>query len=212
MSTYLYDEGLIEKFKSWTDTTKIQVFGPNEITRMLEVVADTNKDEPITLPLITLNRSRGYNIREGGTSKRSLSYDGLTISAEQETSDVLNAIPISLSYQLDVYAKFAEEADILMKNLIFNMINYPSFYITVPDAGEYSARITINDSVDDTSSIQERFIEGNFTRLSLSFSIDDAWLWDLRKLHNVDVDLIMDDIYEAKYDPYFPPKFDGNED
>lgn len=211
MSTYLYDEALVKKISGWTDMAKLHVYGPNETSRIFETEADESSDKGIMLPMITLSRSRGYNIINGGTTKRPLSYDGATLSANDDYSTVLHAIPISLSYQLDVYARYAKEADVIMKDLVFNIVNYPAFTITIPKVNlKHTARITLNDTIDDNSDINERFIAGNFTRLSTYISVDDAYLWDARELKNAEIDLIIDDIYESKYDPYFPENLRGD--
>ena len=60
----------------------------------------------------------------------------------------------------------------------------------------HTARITLNDTIDDNSDVPERFIIGNFTRLSLIITVDDAYLWDTRELHDVAIDLILDDSNE----------------
>lgn len=207
MSTALYDKALVEKIKNWTTTAKINVLGVNETSRLFEIIADTTDDEPVTLPMITLSRNRGFNIINDGTTKRALSYEGVAIdhkvynkgtSEAYSTSPSIQAIPVSISYQLDVYTRYAEEADILVRNLIFNIINYPGFEIEIPNSNgfKHTARITLNDTVEDNSDIPERFVSGNFTRLSLVISVDDAYLWDVRELHDVAIDLILDDSNE----------------
>lgn len=207
MSTYLYDEALVKKIRDWTHATKIQVLGVNETSRLFEIIADENDDKPISLPLITISRGRGYNIINDGTTKRMMSYEGLsydrhiyhkgTKDAYTTTSSIMG-IPISLSYQLDVYTNFAKEADILMRNLIFNLINYPAFEIEIPTShANHIARITVNDTVEDNSDIPERFVAGNFTRLSLVITVDDAYLWDVRELHDVTIDLMLDTTNET---------------
>lgn len=62
MSTAIYDKALLEKIKNWTSTTKLNVLGVNETTRLFEILGDTEDDKPITLPMITLSRNRGFNI------------------------------------------------------------------------------------------------------------------------------------------------------
>lgn len=207
MATYLYDEALLEKLRGWTHSTQITVLGVNETTRLFEQIGDTNSDTPIKLPLITLSRSRGYNIINSGTTKRMMSYEGVSYNKSIynkdtedafATTDTISAIPVSLSYQLDVYTKFAKEADILMRNLIFNLINYPAFEVEIPTShATHVARITLNDTVEDNSDIQERFVPGNFTRLSILFTVDDAYLWDVRELRDTTIDIILDSTNES---------------
>lgn len=188
----LYDDALVEKLKYWTADAQIEVYGPNETTRLFEVMADKNDDKPIELPILCLSRDRGFTINE--TTKRPLTYDGKTIEADYETSLMLNAIPITLSYQLDIYTRYAEQMDILLNNLVFNLINYPSFTITIPNTDkEHTANLIIDGVVEDNSNIPERFIVGNFIRTTIRFVVKDAYLWNAQERHNVTIDLRIDD-------------------
>ena len=206
MATYLYDEALLEKIKGWTRATQMKVLGVNDTNRLFEFIGDKTNDKPITLPLITISRNRGYQIINNGTTKRALSYEGASYNKNiynkgtedaYSTTNTVAAIPISISYQIDVYTRFAKEADILMRNLVFNLINYPSFEIEVPTAHiKHVARLTLGDVIEDNSDIPERFIAGNFTRLSVNISVDDAYLWDARELRDTSIDIVLDDTGE----------------
>ena len=207
MSTYLYDEAILKKLKSWTHTTKLTVLGVNETTRLFEQLGDMTGDEPIKLPMITLSRGRGFNILDFGRSKRMMSYEGVSYNRNIynegtenafTTTGSISAVPISISYQLDIYTRYAQEADILVRNLVFNIINYPVFEIEVPTSHtKHIASLTLNDTVEDNSDVPERFVVGNFTRLSLMLSVDDAYLWDVRELRDTTIDIIIDDSNEA---------------
>lgn len=206
MSTYLYDEALVRKFKSWTHSSQIEIFGPNEFSRVIELMADRSGDKPIELPIIYIERDRGFNIINNGTTRRPLSYDGKDINANSYQSEILNAIPISISYQVNVYTRYAKEADILVRNLIFNVINYPGLEVVVPKVGIYNedtdsydefkhtARIEFgNTEIQDNSNEKERFIEGNYTKLSFLITINDAYLWDLREHRTADIEILIED-------------------
>ena len=101
MSVVSYDENLIEKLKSWTANTQINIYGPDESSRLFEVIADNTKDKPIALPIIALSRPNGFTVKN--TNKQPLTYDGYRLDSNEDTSLVLNAIPILLEYQLDIY-------------------------------------------------------------------------------------------------------------
>ena len=206
MATFLYDEALVEKFKNWTQKSQIEVYGPNETSRMFGVMADKSNDEPIKLPIIALERDRGFEIINDGTTRRPLSYDGVTLNVDSKYGDTINAIPISIAYQVNVYTRYAKEADILVRNLIFNVINYPGLEVIVPKAGVYNyeteqyddfihmARIEIgNTTIQDNSNERERFIEGNYTKLSFLIQINDAYLWDLREHRTAEIEIRIDD-------------------
>ena len=176
MSAFLYDKALVEKFQKWTSRSKTQVYGPSETRRLFEITADSTTDSKIKLPLIAISRDMGYEIVNAGTPRR------------------------PLTYQVDVYARKAEEADILMRNLVFNIVNYPAMEISIPDADlNHTARISLASStITDNSNMPERFFEGNMTVLSAIVAIDDAYLWDVRQHRNAEVEIRIDDTYESR--------------
>lgn len=188
MSVYIYDDALLKKIKAWTENTNVHILGVNQTRRLFELIADDTNDGPIELPIICLNRDGGYKI--SNTNKKPMTYDGITYSSNKEKSLQLNAIPIIISYQIDIYAKYLKEADICMRDLIFNIINHPTIKYVIPYNGvqiQMNCNMKISSDVEDNSNIPERLIEGQFTRLSLSIEIDDAYLWDARIRDNVSI-------------------------
>ena len=129
MAIRLYDEAIYEKIKKWVKDPNMRVLSPNESSRLFQLKADQTDDKPIKLPLIAI--SRGSNI-DIATTKRALTEDGQHIYATEDRSLVLNAIPMELSYQLDIYCKYFNEADEYLRNFLFNLINYPKISIEIP--------------------------------------------------------------------------------
>ena len=186
MSTKLYDDLLVAKLKEWSQITRIAVYGPEDTRRLFEIIADKTDDEPIKLPIICLRRTGGYEILN--KNKKPLTYDGMTKDATIEKSLQLNAIPINIPYQLDVYTRYFEEADSYMRDLVFNIINHPTFELEIYDNDityiSHNANIRLVSDVENNSDIAERLIPGQFTRLTISLSLDDAYLWDPRVRNN----------------------------
>ena len=184
MSAYLYDSAIIQKFNRWTENTNVHIYGPEQTRQLFEIIADTKKDKPIELPIITIVRPGGYQIIN--TNKRPLTYDGRHVTTNENGERYtlqLNGIPIQLEYQINVYARKYREADAYMRELVFNLINYPELQITIPYHGSnivHNCSIEISSTVEDNSAIPERMVVGQFTRLSLSISLVDAYLWDTR--------------------------------
>lgn len=181
MSVGLYDKALVEKFRKWTNNTQITLIPPNDVKRLFQVVADTHNDTPIQLPLIVLSRMPGYTILD--TAKRPLSFDGATLDANNEKASQLNAIPISISYQLDIFTRYFDEADEFTRNLVFNIINYPKVDVIIPYNNQnytHSSSIQLDADIDDNSDIPERLISGEFTRHTIKFTVDNAYLFDVR--------------------------------
>lgn len=189
MSVYLYDEALLSKVKYWTEKTSLHVYGVDEIRDLLQVIADENKDQPIKLPLLTITRPKGYRIIN--SNKKPTTYNGIRVIQGEDTASMLANIPIDIQYQFDVYTRFQKEADMYMRNLVFNIINYPTLSITIPYRNinfDHNANIRITSDVMDTSNNSIRMFNGQFTRLSVTVNIDDAYLWDLRIANNLSIE------------------------
>ena len=104
---------------------------------------------------------------------------------------MLAQIPIDIQYQFDIYTRFQKEADMYMRNLVFNIVNYPTLSIIVPYRDinfKHNANIRISSDVMDTSNNSLRAFNGQFTRLSITVNIDDAYLWDLRVANNLSIE------------------------
>jgi hypothetical protein len=183
-----YDEALLNKLKKWTAGTNVHLTGINETRRMFEVMADNNNDKPIQLPLITISRSGGYTVQS--KYKQPRSYMGHTVARNITEGAKLNAIPIGITYQLDIYTRYLEEADEYARNIVFNIINYPKLEIEIPYENmgiTHVANIRLTTEVEDNSDIQERLIPGQFTRFTIGFDIDDAYLFDVRIRDNLSI-------------------------
>ncbi len=181
MSVGLYDDALVAKLQSWTKDTAVTVVTPNDTRTLFKTIADNNNDSPIKLPIIALKRPGGFTILRKGKSP--LSFDGATLDANHNRASQLNAIPISIPYQLDVYTRYQNEADEYIRNLVFNIINYPKLQINIPYNNEnykHDANIRLSGEVEDNSDIPERLISGQFVRMTMRLDIDDAYLFDVR--------------------------------
>lgn len=188
MAVKFYDDALLRKLQKWTADTHINVTGVNDTKRLFEVILDKNNDSPIKLPLIALSRNGGYTISR--KYKNPLSHNGSTILVNSQKGAKLNAIPIEITYQLDVYTRYLEEADEYARNLVFNIINYPKLQIEIPYEStgfKHDANIRLISEVEDNSDIPERLIPGQFTRFTIGINIDDAYLFDVRVKDNLSI-------------------------
>ena len=190
MAVRYYDEALKNKIQKWVGDDRIMITSPDETRRLFEYRADINNDQ-FTLPLITLRRGRDIQVLS--TNKKPLTFDGMTLNATIEKSDQLNAIPVSVNYQIDIYCRYFAEADEFFRNFIFNIINYPKLQIEIPynDAViEHTSNIRLEQTVTDNSDIAERLSPGQFTRLTIPIYIDDAYIFDYRYRPNYSVEVI----------------------
>ena len=190
MAVRFYDEALLKKFQKWTADTQVQLTGVNETRKLFEVIADKNNDKPIQLPLIALSRNGGYTIQEKYKQPRSYNSNEFIRMQDANSGALLNAIPIGISYQIDIYARHLAEADEYARNIVFNIINYPKLNIEIPyeDSGlTHDANIRLITDVEDNSDIPERLISGQFTRFTVGIDIDDAYLFDVRIKDNLSI-------------------------
>lgn len=188
MSVKLYDDALLDKLRNWTLDTAIVITGVNESSRLFSAIADSTNDKPIELPLIALSRPGGFVIED--KYKQPKSYNGLKVAYNNDRGAKLNAIKISIPYQLDIYARYQEEADEYIRNIVFNIINYPVVKIEIPyyELGlTHVSNIRIASDVEDNSDVPERLVTGQFKRYTLGLVIDDAYLFDVRIKDNVRV-------------------------
>lgn len=206
MSIYLYDEALVNKIKNWIGNNDIRIFSPQNTKRLFQVIADEQNDKPIQLPIISVSRKPSYNIEI--TGKQPLSYDGLSLESNFERTIQLNAIPITIGYQIDVYTRHLKDADELTRNLIFNIINFPEVQVELPYHNQHirhDSHLQLSQEVVDNSDIPERLIQGEFTRFTLDLSLQDAYLWDVRVRENIHIDVeVREPEYEHSHDDVYP--------
>ena len=181
MGAYLYDEALLLKLRNWTSATNVMVYLQDDALDILAKQADNANDAPIKLPFICLRRDNGYRVIT--TGKRPLTHTGMRKEASSEKVEIINAIPIEISYSIDVYCRNFKEADNYMRNIIFNIVNYPKVTIDIPYNNLHmlhDSNIRITSEVLNTSPEANRTEIGQISRLTISIDIDDAYLWDIR--------------------------------
>lgn len=191
MSIKLYDDALLAKLERWTKKAKgLHIYGPSDTVQLFEVTADETDDSNIKLPIISVTRPGGYTLLN--PNKNVKTYDGITIDADETRSIILNTIPININYQIDIYTRKFEEADIYARELIFNIVNYPVLNIQIPYKGidmDHMAVMRISSEVEDNSGVPEMHLKyGQFSRYTLNVYIDDAYLWSIREFDNVSID------------------------
>ena len=181
MAIRFYDKALIDKIRNWVVDKDIQILDPEDTEAFLSSIADQNKDKPIALPLISLKRLPSVNILN--TNKQPLSAEGLVIKNvldEQGKAQQLNAIPVSISYSLDIYTRYFAEADEYIRNFVFQLINSPKLTINIPYNNAnltHNSYIRLQNEIKDNSKGFGYMFTGQFTKMSIPFVLDDAYLF-----------------------------------
>lgn len=189
MSAKFYDDALVDKILKWLpEEYQLRVLKPEETKRLFKINADLRNDKAMELPFIAL--SRKSTIRILRTGKQPLSYDGMKIRLyDREGNEIhkdsalkLNGIPMTLEYQLDIYTRNLDEAEEYVRNLTFKFINNPELTITIPYNDckvMHNSTIYIDNDIEDTSDIPERLVPGEFSRYTMTLTIDNAYLFSV---------------------------------
>ena len=189
MSVRLYDEAIVTKIKSWVKDDKLKVLKPDETSRLFQMIANMTNDKPITLPLITISRSNEIEIEN--TSKKMMTYDGMMLDATVNKSLQIDAIPMVLNYQIDIYCENDKEADEYMRNFVFSIINHPKVKVILPYNQinyEHWSYMRLLSTIEDNSDVPLRLFPDQFARWTIRFTVDDAYLFSLPYKDNVHIE------------------------
>lgn len=208
MSIQYYDEALTKKIKdAIVSDSKILILGPEESSEELfSTQADLNYDN-LSLPMISLIRKRDVDILN--TNKKPLTYDGIRLkfynkSGELVTGDKalkLNAIPIKLEYQLDIYTLKEYEADEYAREFMFFFINNPAVNIELPYhdvKATHTSTVRVESPLINNSDIPQKLFKDQFYRYSLNLYIDDAYYFSIPSMKTILIDTVELDVVDNK--------------
>ena len=188
MSVRLYDDALVKKIKNWVKDEKVRILSPDETLELFQKTANDKNDEPISLPIISLARSREVDLDH--PHKKMMTFDGMMLDATIDKSLQIDAIPMTLNYQLDIYTRYKYEADEYMRTFVFNLVNHPKVKVVLPyndiNYTHYS-NVRLVPTIEDNSDVPNRLVSDQFTRWTISFTIDDAYLFSLPYKSNVHI-------------------------
>lgn len=180
MAIRFYDEAIVNKIQGWITDPNMVVLKPNEVSRLWQTRADQENDEPLTLPLIAISREPSVSLKV--STKRPLTFDGKQLDGTPMNTIQLNAVPMMLSYQIDIYTQSYAEGDEYLRNFIFNIINHNECSVVLPynDTDvEHVFHIELDPNVTDNSDVAEKLFPDQFTRWSLKINVTDAYMWSI---------------------------------
>jgi len=177
---YLYDTAILEKFKKWFNNPKMTISGDTKA--LFTSQADINEIDSFPFPLIGITRADTIGILETNKKPKSFRAQKYELTADETQINTLNAIPINLAYQVDIYTRHRVENDNILRELIFKLINNPSLEIDIPNSQEKTHRFNmrIRDTVTDNSDIPEHLIKGEYFRTTIDLFVDDAYLFEYK--------------------------------
>lgn len=190
MAINLYDEAIATLIESWitSDSSQqtIHVMRPNEVAEFFKMTDDQRSDMMLKLPLIMLSRKPEVVIRDNNIQPRTYSGQNVFIKQNGKQVGLLNSVGVDLEYQIDIFTKEFVQGDEYLRDFIFKLINHPSLTIRIPyNANKiqkelsHTFTLSMSNVAEDNSDIPERAFKDQFTRWTLTFKVDDAYLWSL---------------------------------
>lgn len=179
MSSLLqYDKGVFQKMKALYD--EVYFAAPEEV---MKVNAKAHKGKVMMpfiavwrMPDFTVNREM-YNdsyVRRGPTRMtkgKDIEYPNKKVQ--------MHGIPVSLQYQVDVYATRRDVCDGLMAEIILEMYENPWVNVKQSDMGDFIQQfnLDIDDSITDNTSISEFEDTNRFYRLTATLNMQEAVIY-----------------------------------
>lgn len=185
MAVRYYDEAISKKIQNWVGDPNLRVLKPDETERLFSIRADETGDAKLKLPIVSISRGRDIEILS--TKKQPRTFDGFTLQQNEKVSISINVVPITIKYQIDIYAKTMAEADEYVRNFVFNLINYPIVEVELPYNGltvRHKSNILMDQTITDNSDIAEHMFPDQFTRFTLGVTIVDAYLFSEPTIQN----------------------------
>lgn len=184
MSIYLYDESLKNKVSGWLNSSKakkeIKVFNPTTKDNVFQMLADQSNDKQIEFPIIEISRDPDVEVLQN--QMKEMSFMGIGLAKTKEKTLHLDAIPIVISYQLDIWGKDFKEVDALVRTFTFKFINDRTIPITLTTDGYdyvHYSNVKLNSTIEDNSDTPQQLFGDQFCRWTFHLVIDDAYMFTM---------------------------------
>jgi len=182
MSVYYYDEALVTDFRRIFNNSKISIVPPENV---FDLTAFLDNDK-VRFPLVSLNRvgwalSNNWNhyaLHEGVSESIFYGAD----DNEPKLIMKLQAMPISINYQLDVWTKTLQENDNILRELMFYYRINPTLQVKIPYGIDsfHKFNVFFETDVTDNSDIPDHGNRGRYFRQTIGMYVDDAYLFSRR--------------------------------
>jgi len=176
MSVYEYDKAIVNDLRRITGDDRIHIVPTDNVFRTIAKL-DSDKDY-IELPIVSITRT-GWGMT--GSSNHTMKFDGSLDRYDRGEDKYINiqAIPIRITYLLDVWTKTREENDDIIREFIFYYMTHPTIKVNVPYNLDikHNFNIYFDSEVEDNSDIVEQPNKGEYFRQTIALYTDDAYLW-----------------------------------
>lgn len=180
MSAYLYDEAVVADLRRIIGDNRISIMSTQ---RAFDIIPRIDEDK-FTLPIITLTRT-GWTIRTDHHS-HSAKYEGGLAGIEYDPNKYCDInikrvqfVDMTINYSLDVWTRYRQENDEIIRELYWYYLTSPTLDITVPYDLDFDHHFNlfVEPDIEDNSDIAEHMNKGEYFRQTINLYTDDAKLW-----------------------------------
>lgn len=187
VGVYAYDLALVNDLrtrfnlnKDGTPKTNNNVYITSS-ENVFNIIGDIAEDA-IQFPLISLTRI-GWSLSDN--KPEFMTKAGMLDNVKEGEKDNklkqirLQALPITINYQLDVWTRTRIDNDALTRDLIWYYTLNPQLLVDIPHGLniKHVFNVFFENDIEDNSDIVEHQNRGQFFRQTLGLYVDDAYLW-----------------------------------
>lgn len=172
MSLKLYDEAFVSKLKN--------VF-PNVVSTSPEdVFSPASKEGSVKMPLIIvyrLNNPPNFN-----SLNQAEVFRGRWVNTDNDNAQIMEAIQLLVTYQLDLYAVQRDDCDTLYRDVLFYLLKNPNLTLNIPyyeNPLDFSLRLTDVDNDTEVTSFKDI---GRLYRTVMTYEIENARFFNLKQI------------------------------
>ena len=204
MSVYYYDESLVEDLRRITGDGRITI---HPVDNVFRDIARLNNDN-IEFPMISIARN-GWSLT--GDKPQYMAFEGglkeIILDREHKPDKVtkLQAIPIRISWTMDVWTRTRLENDNLLRELIFYYTTSPTLEVKIPYGLEckkearHRFNIFFDLDIEDNSDIVSHKDRGEYFRQTIGIYCDDAYLWRVNTRDVIEFECDTVEIDDSRY-------------
>lgn len=221
VGVYAYDLAIIEDLRARFNHTKDGKQKTNNIIQItnaenvFNIIGDIQNDN-IQFPIISLVRT-GWQIEDYSQEFMNNSGGLVGYLEDEPGSRVrqvrLQAIPIQINYQLDIWTQNRLDNDIIAREFIWFYKQNPQMRVKIPHGLNitHPFNIGIENEIVDNSDIAEHNSRGRYYRQTLGLYTDkDAYLWKSSVTNVPMIDLEKYSIYEGNINELDKPIEEDN--
>lgn len=178
MSTYLYDESLVNRLREVINDDRIHVIPPEE---SISFLAKVGKDKTY-FPAVVV--SRGPITLTTDTRNQFVYLKGQSVRLnEDNTVTKVKLIPMRMEWSINIYAVERYTCDEIVREIVFYLMSHPRFEVKVPYGVDITQNfdVFVDPEIVDNSDLSEFSNVGDYFRETLTVYTENAHLYSSRR-------------------------------